>query len=635
MNRAAFRALRPRATAQIGPDWVLPYWLVNQLDPASPAFVPSEQLPFLTNVTARNWTAIGNIASTWEAIVDPRGLVTPQVDGWSLDWWIGADDRWYVPSREAPSRMRQRLIDAAPVVETAMRIPSGDAVHRAYSIVGGPNSDDDLVIVEIENRSRVPFALALAVRPYNPEALTTIERIEMPDNTTVTVDGRVALLLPKAPARVAASTFAEGDSATVVLEGRAGARDEFPAHLRDDTGMAQAAFVFPLAHTATLRVALPMAASKRGRRQGLTRRQVEPAPSYPTAIPSPAQVASGWAVQSNTGLRLELPDAKWQEAVDANRRFLLVLHDGADITSGTGARHRFSFSDAAFMLAALDRHGFHSQVVEVLRSYPGRQRADGGFVSQSREADANGCALWSMAEHWRLTRDREVLDAVAETVARGAHWIDRTRRKARPAAELSDVWVVAGLRAAADLLVAIGEADGAQRVGRSADSLGGDGDASRSPVDGPRGDDLARLRSLIDAATPTWTWPETIRAREPGGPLGDGHDGRTAAEFLSLVRNVLVREVANPEPGLALCSMIPDDWWGRGVEVHDAPTHFGRLSYAVRWHGERPALLWDLERFDDVDDVRLTAPGLDPNWSSVEARGEALLAPIATRETAG
>ena len=125
--------------------------------------------------------------------------------------------------------------------------------------------------------------------------------------------------------------------------------------------------------------------------------------------------------------------------------------------------------------------------------------------------------------------------------------------------------------------------------------------------------------------------------------MGDGHHGWAAADFLSFVRNMLVRETGTPSPGrssgtspgLALCSMIPDDWWGRGVEVHDAPTHFGRISYAVRWHGDRPALLWELEPFDGVDAVHLTAPGLDPGWSSVEARGDALLAPVPAKQAAG
>ena len=82
------------------PDWLWPFWVERQLDPESPAFVPLGDLPFLANVTHRNWTTVGNLASPWEAIVDPRGLVTPWVGGWSLDWWIGAEDRWHLPSRE-------------------------------------------------------------------------------------------------------------------------------------------------------------------------------------------------------------------------------------------------------------------------------------------------------------------------------------------------------------------------------------------------------------------------------------------------------------------------------------------------------------------------------------------------------
>jgi len=81
---------------------------------------------------------------------------------------------------------------------------------------------------------------------------------------------------------------------------------------------------------------------------------------------------------------------------------------------------------------------------------------------------------------------------------------------------------------------------------------------------------------------------------------------------------------------------MPPAWWGLGWEVHDAPTRWGRLSYAVRWHSGRPALLWDLgDPLDGIaGDPVLTAPGLDPSWSTTERRGEALLAPVAPPEGA-
>ncbi len=69
--------------------------------------------------------------------------------------------------------------------------------------------------------------------------------------------------------------------------------------------------------------------------------------------------------------------------------------------------------------------------------------------------------------------------------------------------------------------------------------------------------------------------------------------------------------------------------------MHHAPTAHGELSYAVRWHGDRPALLWELVAGDGQTGsgrsgavVTLRAPGLDETWSTREPRGEALLAPV-------
>lgn len=719
--RTVFRALRTRSAAQIGTDWVWPYWLERQLDPASPAFVPRGHLPFLTNVTARNWTAVGTIGAKREAIVDPRGMVTPWFDGWSLDWWIGADDRWHVPSREVA--VRQRLVDDMPVVETAMRVPGGDAVQRVY---GAAHPDGDLVVVEIENRSSLPFAVALAVRPCNPEGLAVVERIDVHDDTTVTVDGRVAMLLPKRPSRVAGSTFHDGDAATVVMSG--GAAEQWPGEIHDEAGMATAAFVFPLPHTATLRVALPIEPLGRTRLRGRARRRAAKAPSLPT-LPSAQQVASGWGVHASRGMRLELPDSRLASAVAANRAFLLLLHDGDEITPGPSTYHRFWFRDAAYLLGALDRYGYQREVGEVLASYPARQHGDGFFFSQSREWDANGAALHAIAEHWRLHRDHELAARLAPSMARGAEWIERkrhTKRRREPATEgllppgvsaehlgpfdwfyWDDLWALRGLLDAAEVLGALGEREASADAARMASSLRADLDRSLAMTAerlgtaaipaGPRrridpgligslaagwplrllapdderlvataevvrerflagpaffqgishtglgtyltlqlafveldaGDRRAldRLDWLLEVATPTWTWPEAVHPRLPGGCMGDGHHGWAAADLLTFVRNLLVRETH--DGGLALCSLVPDAWLGQGIEVHDAPTHFGLLSFAVRWHGDRPALLWELARHDGVGDVRITAPGLDPAWSSTDAKGDALLAPVA------
>ena len=69
---------------------------------------------------------------------------------------------------------------------------------------------------------------------------------------------------------------------------------------------------------------------------------------------------------------------------------------------------------------------------------------------------------------------------------------------------------------------------------------------------------------------------------------------------------------------------VPETWFGQSIDVRGMVTGLGTLSFSVRWHGERPAVLW--ERIGGPDDAELTCPGLDPTWSSTERSGETLLA---------
>ena len=56
------------------------------------------------------------------------------------------------------------------------------------------------------------------------------------------------------------------------------------------------------------------------------------------------------------------------------------------------------------------------------------------------------------------------------------------------------------------------------------------------------------------------------------------------------------------------------------------PSRFGSVSWAVRWHGDRPALLWEAE--DAPDDVLVRSPGLDENFAGLGKSGEELLSPV-------
>jgi hypothetical protein len=104
--------------------------------------------------------------------------------------------------------------------------------------------------------------------------------------------------------------------------------------------------------------------------------------------------------------------------------------------------------------------------------------------------------------------------------------------------------------------------------------------------------------------------------------MGDGHHGWATADFLSFVRQLLVRET---DEAVAMCTMLPEEWNGRPLAVRQAPTHKGRLSFQLGWENGRAVLTWELQPHPGVGSVRLTAPGLDPRWWSTEPRGEAEL----------
>lgn len=571
--------LRSRAPRTLGEDWVQPRG-------------------------SGRWTAIGNLDSPWRGLVDPAGLVSVAGATWSLDWWVGAEDRWHLPCREVA--VRQSLLGSAPVVETRLRVPGGDALHRAYAARSA--AGDEALVVEVENQSKLPFAVALAVRPYDQAAVGRIDNLVL-DGTTVRIDGAEVLVLPRSPGRIALSDGAGGDSAATVLAGDADVVGPASVACRD--GLAQAALLFPLAHTATMRVVLPLGPRRSvvapagpafeggrvllpGQRRDLPAGpsgggQSEATPgvregggSFPTGV----QVAAGWGAHAGRGARVEVPDRRLRDAVAAGARHLLLGPVGP-----RGA-------------AALDLLGFADDASRALLRDP----------TTLARSDHPGSVLHAVARHWELVRDdgfaREAAGLVAALVA----------RLGRGGEAPDQALGAAALGAAAGLLDAAGERRGAGDI-RAVAPPSLPGEPADVTDDADRSADAERLSELLSSASSTWTWP---------GP-SSGHDLDANAELVTLVRRLLVDDGG---AGLVLCPSVPGAWLGQGWELHDAPTRHGRLSYAVRWHGERPALLWELRPHAGAAPVGLTVRGLDPGWSTTDAVGEALLDPVALPERA-
>jgi hypothetical protein len=153
-------------------------------------------------------TRIGVDGGRWTGVVDGRGAVSPGPGRPTLDWAVGADDRWYVPAREPG--VEQVRIDHAPVVETRMRVPGGHVVHRAYVARGQAHpGGDEWVVVEVENASKLPVALAWLVRPWDADGLVALGSATLVPLAGATDGsapwqlwaGDLAAVLPRRPSR--------------------------------------------------------------------------------------------------------------------------------------------------------------------------------------------------------------------------------------------------------------------------------------------------------------------------------------------------------------------------------------------------------------------------------------------------
>lgn len=585
--------------------------------PQSPTVVRARWMAAEPGAESSAATLVDVLHGDMPVVVDQSGLVSPAGAGWSLDWWIGGDDRWYFPSAEAA--VRQRRIGVGPVVETAMRIPSGDATATVYGARSASGAESaDVAVVEIANQSPVPVALVLAVRPY---AAVPLEAggplgLEPVDESTVVVGGQYYISLPRAPAGWASS--ADADLAPVVQGGR-----PLGGLVPVDGSEANGVVMYPLPHGTSLRVVI-------GRRNTAE-------PVRPDQVPDAERVSRGWSSVVNSGTRLSTPDSGVDQLLNSARaRLLLRPADGLDevdhvlgldggnaspslLSRLTGRRHvepsGTCDSFAGGVVAALAAGGHFEDVDRVLSHVI---ESPASRLS-SPEAGARliaGCSmagsLWLAAEH---DQAQPVVEAALEQLTNLTRMVERAAATGAADADLA----FSGLGLLCQLL---GQDDAADDLRQRIDGWAPSGDQTLRLGQVA---DLAVLTELGQRASEARSWPQTDNGCGPGRPTKvDGISG--AASYIMATRGMLLAE--DLAGGLEILPNFPAAWRGGQVEVHEAPTLYGRLSYAVRWHGPRPALLWDLAPGGPlaVGAVRLRCPALDPEWSTASLTGETLLA---------
>ncbi len=401
-------------------DWVWPYWIERQFNPNGKSYIPrGHGLPQI-NLTHRNWTIIGALGNSHRAIVDPRSLITPWKDGWSLDYWIELKGHLYTPAR-LPS-VKQRIHPQYPQVKTHFEVEK-IAVKTCVFVTKVRDKHYLLVRVRLVNRGthRKPLKFYFSLRPYNPEGISLIRHLEFKEDRLCLVNGHMAMILEEAPDRVYCSNYEEGDVSLIRTSKQT--RPKISCEMGMATGLveytislepqAQKEYLALLTMTSDVPSLSPSSVLEGFNYQAVRR-----------------QFRDRWHDHLSAGAEVGFPDQNLTRSFMANRMYLQIFDRGQVMTPGALTYDDCWIRDSAFMIHALDKLGFHSQAREKLLHFPTRQSKDGFFNFQEGEWDANGSTIWVVVEHFRLTGDRELLAQLYPSLLRAAHWIERKRHKA-------------------------------------------------------------------------------------------------------------------------------------------------------------------------------------------------------------
>ncbi|MBW1817888.1 MAG: hypothetical protein JRJ60_12110 [Deltaproteobacteria bacterium] len=454
-------------------DWVWPYWVERQFDPKDDAFVPRAFSITHINLTHRNWTAIGLPDYPELPIVDPRGLLTPFFDGWSLDGWILTEDgRFLLPSRSASSVQRLYLGESLAVKTETHQDNLSLITHAEVQL----EADTPACRMRLKACADTKAWAIVALRPYNPEGVSFIYEVALsPDRTTWAIDGRRTVEFSAPADRHHVSRYRTGD---VYFHFRDLTEEN---HIKCDAGMATAAALFKLEpdKPRDIVVSVPLESGK-----------------STTHLTS-----ASWHEIMRNRCELHIPDEYFQFLYDVALR-TLVLNSPGDVYPGPFTYKRFWFRDAAFIIHALLCAGFIERAERALDRFPARQNAFGFFCSQDGEWDSNGEALWIISRFCQLA-GRPPKDNWWKSIRRGARWISKKRLSddhnslhsgllpAGFSAEhlgpndyyyWDDFWGVSGLRAAAYLAGSIGDNKAKEEFLDEADAFSAALDHSMSKV---------------------------------------------------------------------------------------------------------------------------------------------------------
>lgn len=471
------RGLINAKAIQFNLDWIWPYWVEKQFQPQDESFIPRAFSITHVNLTHRNWTAVGYPGGEELPIVDPRGLLMPFWDSWSLDSWIiGADGDELLPSRL--SSVSQRLETENGVAITTEAFSTNLSLRSTVDVelING----EPLCRMKVSALAPAKGWLVISLRPYNPEGVSFIHRIEFTHGSrTWAIDDKNEVRFHENSEVHLLSNYRQGDVYSLLHHKVRGDAQERHS-IECNVGMATAAMVFAVEANTPRSIEVDIPLLSQGT-TSTTKRQL-----------ATTGVAALWKESLKDCCVLSLPDKRLVAFYEAALR-TLILHSPREIYPGPYTYRRFWFRDGTYILSALLNVGLFGRAKKLLEIFPERQRRDGYFQSQEGEWDSNGQVLWIFHRYLELSGDMPSSDWL-KAVEKAVCWIVQKRLPSTPCSPHAGLlpagfsaehlgpndyyywdnfWSVAGLQAAAAVMSLVGDSTKARQYEAEAKSLMG------------------------------------------------------------------------------------------------------------------------------------------------------------------
>ena len=373
------------------------------------------------------WTVVGNNGGLREALVNEEGAIEVLKGGFSIEPFLYSAGKlltW------ADATHRQSL------ERDYLPIPTVERHHQnlSLSITSFDNQGRLNVRYRVSNRSSsaMEVRLYLAVRPMqvnppwqflnNPGGVSRITSLTA-SRLGIRADS-VSLVPRPAAARAGAMGFDNGDIGEFLRRGSLPIEDS----ASDPRGLASAALEFPLELAAGATKEIWLAVQR-------------PALSAPVdARPRSENLAD--AVDSWVGdlnrISIELPAsaARVVNTLKSTLAYVLINRDAPAIQPGSRSYERSWIRDGSLTSAALLRLGHATEVRDFIDWYVTFQYPNGKVpccvdhrgADPVPEHDSHGQLIYLIAEYYRYTKDRAVLEKTWPNVTRAVAYIDSLRK---------------------------------------------------------------------------------------------------------------------------------------------------------------------------------------------------------------